>query len=437
MLSLEYDTCMRRLKEKLKEDDVQECMKFIEKSKEARHQKTMTRQKEKLKILCSRKHREKSSKRGGRSNNRQSGNYMYSSKYMYSGKNEQSDHPNQVLGIKKKWVINISSKPLTPDQEKLLAHGPNYAIVPKEPPITQYVAAVEQACTKLEEGKAEEFRVQVKSAIQKIKKPRPNLTRGERKAITELKKDQSRMILTTDKGVALVVLNTEDYKKKAEDLLNQDTYRILTTDPTMRLKNKMINLLKSIKSKGGITEELYKRLYPTGAGSPKFYGLPKVHKPGMPLRPIVSSIGAVTYQTSKEVARILKPLVGKSIHHVKNTQDFIDSIRGIHLGEDQCMMSYDVKALFTSIPTTKACIIIKQRLEEDQELKQRTSLSIDNITSLLEFCITSTYFSFQGKFYEQVEGAAMGSPLSPIVANLYMENFEVEAIRSAPHPPQF
>ena len=71
---------------------------------------------------------------------------------------------------------------------------------------------------------------------------------------------------------------------------------------------------------------------------------------------------------------------------------------------------------------------LKQRLEEDPELNQRTSLSIDNIMSLLEFCITSTYFSFQGKFYEQVEGAAMGSPLSPIVSNIYMENFEVEAI---------
>ena len=202
-------------------------------------------------------------------------------------------------------MINISSKPLTPDQEKLLAHGPNYAIVPKDPPVIQYVAAVEQACTRLEEGKVKEFRVQMKAAIQKIKKPKPNLTKGERKAIGELKKDQSRMILTADKGVALVVLNTEDYNKKAEDLLNQNTYRALTSDPTMRLKNKMITLLKSIKSKGGMTEELYKRLYPSGAGSPKFYGLPKLHKPGMPLRPIVSSIGAVTYQTSKEVARIL------------------------------------------------------------------------------------------------------------------------------------
>ena len=127
------------------------------------------------------------------------------------------------------------------------------------------------------------------------------------------------MVLTADKGVALIVMNTEDYKKKAEELLNQNTYRAITSDPTMRLKNKMINMLKSIKTKGGMSEDLYKRLYPTWAWSPKFYGLPKIHKQGMPLRPKVSSIGTVTYQTSKEVARILKPLVERSPHHVKNT----------------------------------------------------------------------------------------------------------------------
>ena len=193
-------------------------------------------------------------------------------------------------------------------------------------------------------------------------------------------------------------------------------------------------MLKSIKAEGGIKEDLYRGLYPTGAGSPKFYGLPKKHKIGIPLRPIVSSNGTVTYQRSKEVARILKPLVGRSPHHEKNTQDFIDQIKGIHLGQDQCMMSYDVKALFTSVPT-KAVTIIKQLLEQDQELQQRTPYSIENILSLLEFCINSTYFSFQGKFYEQLEGAATGSPLNTIVANLYMESFEVEAIRSAPHPP--
>ena len=88
------------------------------------------------------------------------------------------------------------------------------------------------------------------------------------------------MVLTADKGVVLVLMNTEDYIKKAEELLNQNTYRAIPSDLTMRLKNTLINLLKSIKAKGGITEELYRRLYPTVAGSPKIYGLPKIHKVG-------------------------------------------------------------------------------------------------------------------------------------------------------------
>ena len=226
-------------------------------------------------------------------------------------------------------------------------------MVPKKPPIIQYIAAVEQPCTKLEESKADEFRVQVKATIQKIQKPKPNIAKKERIALAKLKTDPSRMVLTADKEMALVIMNTEDYKKMAEDLLEQHTYRSMASDPNMRLKNKLITLLKSIKAKVDIQAELYKMLYPTCAGSPKFYGLPKIHKVGMPLRPIVSSIGTVTYETSKELARILKPLVGKSPHHVKNTQNFIQQIKGIHLSQGQCMISYDVKALFTSVSTNQ------------------------------------------------------------------------------------
>ena len=158
-----------------------------------------------------------------------------------------------------------------------------------------------------------------------------------------------------------------------------------------------------------MSEALYKRLYPTGAGSPKFYGLPKVHTEGIPLRPIVSSIGAVSYETSKELARILKPLVGRSPHNVHNTQDFFEQIKDIKLKEDQCMMSYDVKALFTSVPIQPALNAIQKLLEEDKELQQRTTVSVKNIITLLEFCLRSTYFTFQGRYFEQHKGAAMGS----------------------------
>ena len=169
--------------------------------------------------------------------------------------------------------------------------------------------------------------------------------------------------------MALVVIDTTGYKKKAEELLQQPTYQPISTDPTSKYKNKLINMLKSIKAEGGINEAVYKKLYPTGAGSPKFYGLPKIHKEGVPLRPIVSSIGAMTYYTSKELSRILKPLVGRSPYHIQNSQDFIEQIQGIQLQPNQCMVSFDVKALFTSVPIQPAITIIKKLLEEDQSLQ--------------------------------------------------------------------
>ena len=203
---------------------------------------------------------------------------------------------------------------------------------------------------------------------------------------------------TGDKGVSLVVMKKEDYVKKADELLSQPTYRTISSDPTTKYKNKLINLLKTIKTEGGINEALFRRPYPTGAGSPKFYGLPKIHKEGIPLRPVVSSIGAVSYETSKELARILKPLMGQSPYQVQNTQDFIHHLQDIKLEKDQCIMSYDVEALFTSVPIQPAINIITKLLEEDQELQQRTSMSVNNITWLLEFCLKSTYFTFQDRY---------------------------------------
>ena len=104
--------------------------------------------------------------------------------------------------------------------------------------------------------------------LKKVQLPKSNITKEEMKALKELKKDDTRMTLTTDKGVAVVVIGKEYYVKKAEDLLNQSTYKLIPADPTSRQKTKHINLLKNIKTEGGINEETYERMYPTGAGSP-------------------------------------------------------------------------------------------------------------------------------------------------------------------------
>ena len=173
--------------------------------------------------------------------------------------------------------------------------------------------------------------------------------------IKQLKADKDRVILTADKGIALVILEKKDYIEKAKQLLQDtNTYTIIQADPTTKLKNKLITKLKKIKLDTGLDDITYRRMYPTGTVIPKFYGLPKVHKENTPLRPIVSSIGSVSYGVAKEVARIIKPLVGATEYHVNNSMEFTEEIKKMKLEEGECLTSYDVSALFTSIPISSA-----------------------------------------------------------------------------------
>ena len=141
---------------------------------------------------------------------------------------------------------------------------------------------------------------------------------------------------------------------------------------------------------------------------------PRIHKPDTPLRPIVSSCGSVTYGVAKELAKILKPFIGKSPHHITSTQDFVEQAKHIKLEPGECLSSYDVSALFTSVPIDPALNIIKDLLDKDNTLKERTVMEVGDIILLLKFCLKNTYFSFQGQFYEQVEGAAMVPLLAPL-----------------------
>ena len=148
----------------------------------------------------------------------------------------------------------------------------------------------------------------------------------------------------------------------------------------------------------------------------------------------MSSCGSVTYGVAKELTKILKCLVGKSPHHINSTHDFVEQVKQLTLAWGECLSSYGVSTMFTSVLVDPALRVIKDLLEKDSTLEDRTVLTVKDIILLLEFCLKNMYFSFQDQFYKQVEGAAMGSLVSLIVSNLYMENFEQKALSTAPHP---
>ena len=89
---------------------------------------------------------------------------------------------------------------------------------------------------------------------------------------------------------------------------------------------------------------------------------------------------------------------------------------------------------FTSVPVDKALEVIMERLQVDDTLTSCTEMTIPEIVELFDFCLNTTYFTWDSVYYQQTHDAAMGSPISPLVANCYMEQFEKLATSTAPQP---
>ena len=140
MLSQQWDTCINDLNNQIAEDSMEECNNFINLRREARHLKTIEGQKLKFDRFC----HKNNICRGGHKNfhHGNHGDHTFKTIAISNGCSNIHQEDNTCT------PIDISSKPLTKAQEKLLAHGPNYAVVPKNPPIAEYISVIEQAFIK-------------------------------------------------------------------------------------------------------------------------------------------------------------------------------------------------------------------------------------------------------------------------------------------------
>ena len=106
--------------------------------------------------------------------------------------------------------------------------------------------------------------------------------------------------------------------------------------------------------------------------------------------------------------------------------------------DDQLLVSFDVKSLFTSVPTDIAHQQVREVLMNNQDLlHQHTSLSIEEILELLTLCLNAAVFQWQDQIYQQVHGTPMGSPISVVLAELFMQKLEEDIFLNAPYQPIF
>ncbi|BHF57190.1 hypothetical protein SprV_0100013100 [Sparganum proliferum] len=330
-------------------------------------------------------------------------------------------------------VHNLSSKELTPEQLKVLSHEACFNTTDADP--VNLVATVE-SILKQTEGSDETkhlVRQQV-TALVMAHKPRAIIARAEQDALKKLRADTSIVVLPADKGRSTVVLDKTDYIRKANSLLDdRQAYLRCDGEPMRKLLTQLDKTLAEMQANKVISKSVRLAVKPTDAAAPRFYGLPKVHKVDVPLRPIVSLRGAPTFNLAKWLFRHLRPLASGAATTVCSATQFLERLRGTRLTADEVMVSFDVTSLFTSIPQGLAIETVSELLERqydetDESVKRR------HLVQLLKFCL-KTYFTFEGTMYEQIKGTPMGSPLSGFIAEAVLQ--KLESLVFTTHRPKF
>ena len=133
----------------------------------------------------------------------------------------------------------------------------------------------------------------------------------------------------------------------------------------------------------------------------------------------MSSIGCFNYNLSKFLGKIIAPCINNS-YSPKDSFTFVEELKKVR-ESNLFMVSFDVESLFTNIPLKETInIAVEAIISRNPDIK----ISRLNLTRLFEFCTSNTHFLFKGEYYEQIDGVAMGSPLAPLLANLFMGHHE-------------
>jgi hypothetical protein len=137
---------------------------------------------------------------------------------------------------------------------------------------------------------------------------------------------------------------------------------------------------------------LKRKLTPYHSKPPHFYGLPKIHKLDIPLRPVVSSIASPCYDLADFLHKILSPLIGNTDFFMENSEHFIKLIQDINLQNKDYLVSSDIVSLFTNVPMEEVLQVIRNILSTDPAFPERSPLHVEDVMELLGICLTTTYF---------------------------------------------
>lgn len=268
-----------------------------------------------------------------------------------------------------------------------------------------------------------------------LPKKKHNLTKGQFIALRQLKNNNDIIIKPADKGSGTVIMSRNHYIDKCLQQLNDDNfYKKLSTDPTSSSALAVNNLIKRYKQTF-LSDDQQKWIQVTEPRPANFYGLPKIHKNliNPDLRPILSANQCPTERISALVDIWINPIMQQQKSFVRDTSDLIDKLHKWTIPTTHTaltLVSFDVKSLYTNIPHNEGLDTLERMIT-----KHHGPTTARILRQFAEATLKHNIIHFNGDFYLQIHGCAMGSRFSPAYACLFMAEQEEKWLLSAPLKP--
>ena len=225
-----------------------------------------------------------------------------------------------------------------------------------------------------------------------------------------------------------------------EILDDQSKFKILgpvsgndnTASIESRLQKRLLDLVKADL----MPKWIYDAIRPTGSQRPRIYGLPKTHREGTLLRPILSMTSSSLHELGKWLADLLQSVLERfSSHCISDLFTFAKTMQNLDIDPNVFMCSFDVFSLFTNVPLDETIKICSDALYDDSDLQPL--ISKDVFVELMKSAISSVKLSFNNTVYKQTDGVAMGSPLGPALANIFIGYYEEKLFAQTQKPPTY
>ena len=255
------------------------------------------------------------------------------------------------------------------------------------------------------------------------------LSKEHMESLKKLRTNKEIIISKPDKGCGIVLLDKNDYINKMGNILSDNTKFVKTTkdkDRTACIEKTISKLLCSMKRRNVIDTTTFQNIRPTGTHIPRLYGLPKIHKPGVPLRPVLDMVNSPYHALAKWLCKRLEPVRSVlSKYCVPDSFRLVDAIKDLNIS-DQTLFSLDVTSLFTNVPLKETIEFLCAYIQNNDI---DIGIPIDDLKILLYKCIQNVQFQFDGELYRQIDGVAMGSPLGPLLADVFMAKLENDQLK--------